>query len=1407
MQQISPATAPSVYYGFTSKVVDSWPSNQMDWGQVPQDNTALYGGGGAAVTYGTTQLVGWSGGTTGQGPGGSSNSLATGSYGNGSEYEGLFTRSTLAGAVKELWKTPSASASPVANPSVDSSTASGGTPQFAGFTTLDTSALQLSSSPSTADLSSSTPLSPSSSATNTSSASKFSFTPMSSGLFTVDGSSSGVVSNGSNGSSASTGIGSNGSSSTSVLRSDIGDLLGGALKQNTTASGATLTRVAANNGSTAGFFSSSGLLGMSSLLASSNRSGVLVAQNVGDAFNQLRTNTGNTVRRVLSPIKPFVPQAAKDTFNGLFPKTVPQSSDSVPTPLPLMPNSPIKRQILDNHENALSVLQRLPGNRLAATKGYGYVKAADAQVAQMLGVPIGTRYLVFKDTYKQLSSSADNNYIKLLIDNEPAGIAYSKATQAPTTSEPQYRTTLNDLYSIPDGAPLTDPLTGRRVILKSVTDPLLAKGLGVAPGTRIVLGPNGFGYVPKGMSNDALIRYMRTLPPDKVYTAIAKPTASSTSNGSSAIGITPNNYFIPGISTPQSMFSSNPFAQPTVAKDQFGNNISYLRNDGSISTTSSMFDPPVRTEFIGNVFDSTTGAKLGYIPSQAPEATLESPKDFVNRQFDSFTQSSKDLARWGQTADGKPTGISFVPNVAGEMNQLIAGMGKGAFNAVVTDIPNLIGTTGGAFNTIKNKGLFIWGTVDALAGLGHGATLTGYDLVTSFATAPVKLLRPGNDARDTEAFVAKNRAFLEDVITYGNGSQGVNPKSSEYTAGKEFAGSATNVGLTLGPVVKALVPTKPQPAAVIDLPPTNPTIAHAPALPANPFKRFDAPDTISPPSTKPTTVTVLPKPSVAFVAHAPTKPAVSQTLQKTVVPQAQSKTVDSAAPQISPQSQITTSPMRNATLSQSSNGQLVVTNNSGAIQLFSDVSRFYDAASNRTYVLDPKGRLSELDPGKLLAFYDLNSNESYVSVSGRLPGYGASTAPNSQTTISFARGNNTASRNLVSSTEPNFPKPSKVGLIPNPLDPVHITATAERYINAVSGETIVRGNYPVHDSPLVVSSDRTPGDVGNAIKFERQIELNKSADPVTKSANAFVNTPVGRDLMNRLFGAAETLDFQVQETGIRTQGTGPWGQNRFFTTFDDLLTTDLRKSLDGSVADVAKRGGRGALGNYLDTSASDQIATELINRGLKQVTNVDVGAARTNFYEFSLRRNRADDGGTGAIVPDQSSPSGWKLNVSYDSATREYVLLRDLETKVMTQTEASLGLSIGSLNARTVQYPGGRSGYGLIPAGTRLSVRDMANMEWSLRNPAMFYRTGKPNTISNAEPLFRFWEVNGFTQVRPKLDFQRHIEFSNALDGARLLRVDFGFGTGLPSLLHSFEGGLVLKLYARPRHDTANPGK
>jgi hypothetical protein len=112
-----------------------------------------------------------------------------------------------------------------------------------------------------------------------------------------------------------------------------------------------------------------------------------------------------------------------------------------------------------------------------------------------------------------------------------------------------------------------------------------------------------------------------------------------------------------------------------------------------------------------------------------------------------------------------------------------------------------------------------------------------------------------------------------------------------------------------------------------------------------------------------------------------------------------------------------TSAPRKATLSYSADSALALTDVAGKSKPFESLSHFYDPDSNRTYVLGAESGLHALDPGRLNAFYDAGSKQTYVSV----PINPRSTAPNAQSLVPFGRGDNTKGRLSTSTGAPEFP--------------------------------------------------------------------------------------------------------------------------------------------------------------------------------------------------------------------------------------------------------------------------------------------------------------------------------------------------------------------------------------------------
>jgi hypothetical protein len=279
-------------------------------------------------------------------------------------------------------------------------------------------------------------------------------------------------------------------------------------------------------------------------------------------------------------------------------------------------------------------------------------------------------------------------------------------------------------------------------------------------------------------------------------------------------------------------------------------------------------------------------------------------------------------------------------------------------------------------------------------------------------------------------------------------------------------------------------------------------------------------------------------------------------------------------------------------------------------------------------------------------------------------------------------------------------------------------------------------------------------------------------------------------------------------------------------------------------ADIAMRGGRGAVANPLDSAALDQFVTDLgtsmLNRILGPLGHSSASMARTTFFEFSVNRNQLqldeagnpiadrtftdatgalrNSSGTGILIPD--GQGGWTLNVRHDPASGGYVLMADVEVKVTFQREMTPGFGPVGRPTRDIWYPGSRQGYGVIPAGTVISPRELAWMEWAANNPARFYRDGNAPTAENREPLPRFWEVTARTErVQEPHNFIRHVQFAHDPTGVTEVRMDAGWSAGVTPLhpvpvlgqipglrdllSHSAERGTVVKVFIRPEDAAA----
>jgi hypothetical protein len=394
------------------------------------------------------------------------------------------------------------------------------------------------------------------------------------------------------------------------------------------------------------------------------------------------------------------------------------------------------------------------------------------------------------------------------------------------------------------------------------------------------------------------------------------------------------------------------------------------------------------------------------------------------------------------------------------------------------------------------------------------------------------------------------------------------------------------------------------------------------------------------------------------------------------------------------------------------------------------------------------------------------------------------------------------------------------------------------------------------------------------LPVSRPADRVDGAAPQTAALNDFLASDRGQRLLQRHFGTGSGYSVQVYEAGIRVQTQGPFGQYRSFITHEQIFdrgmrgrmveelralapndprAADLLRRIEATPmpdfmtdADIAMRGGRGAAANPLDSAALDQFVTDLgagmLNRMLGPLGQTSMSMARTTFFEFSVNRNelRLDEAGnpiagtsftdasgalrnasgTGILIPD--GQGGWTLNVRHDPASGGYRLMADVEVKVTFQRESTPAFGPFGRPTRDIWYPGSRQGYGIIPAGTVISPRELAWMEWAASNPARFYRDGNAPTAANREPLPRFWEVTARTErVQEPHNFIRHVQFAHDPSGVTEVRIDAGFSAGVaPAQLvpvlgqvpglrdlasHSAERGTVVKVFIRPE-DAANAG-
>jgi Ca2+-binding RTX toxin-like protein len=477
---------------------------------------------------------------------------------------------------------------------------------------------------------------------------------------------------------------------------------------------------------------------------------------------------------------------------------------------------------------------------------------------------------------------------------------------------------------------------------------------------------------------------------------------------------------------------------------------------------------------------------------------------------------------------------------------------------------------------------------------------------------------------------------------------------------------------------------------------------------------------------------------------------------------------------------------------------------------------YYDPRTNRTYVRNTDGNFTLLDPGRLTTWYDPDRNETVLLYSA-----GPNEPAFRSRMISF-QGNNTRSDLPVTNAPGGFVT------IPNPFNRTHIRGLYERYLQVITRQPI-QDNYLPYDPSQPPRSRRRPDQAGSEIEFVEQQQYMNNA-PIQEQSerrsfmsaffNMLLQTPQGRAAINRAFGLNNpNMEVVLYESGVRVQGSGPSAQTRIFITWQQLGAW-LNSSVGSNPTqffDTVIRPARSNLSGPVDQSLPGQLASAFASGGVSGVLSLlwdsfqsgpeseelDVGVNINNsiFYELSLSRNSPTSGG--GLVFDTTSPSNYRLNVRLNEATGRYVLMADLEVKVTIQSEAN----IGPFQGRLIEYPGGRGGYGIIPAGTEFTAEEVSAMEFGIRNPAFFSDEGQPS--SQNRPLFRWWEplpVPDAT-VRPATDFMRFIRFAPALDGSRLLRFDIGAGvagslfTGGVPTLHSMEGGFVFKFYVRPGQD------
>jgi hypothetical protein len=300
-------------------------------------------------------------------------------------------------------------------------------------------------------------------------------------------------------------------------------------------------------------------------------------------------------------------------------------------------------------------------------------------------------------------------------------------------------------------------------------------------------------------------------------------------------------------------------------------------------------------------------------------------------------------------------------------------------------------------------------------------------------------------------------------------------------------------------------------------------------------------------------------------------------------------------------------------------------------------------------------------------------------------------------------------------------------------------------------------------------------------------------------------------------------ELQLTEMGLRVGTTFPFDQRRQFVEIDDLVRvvrtgiadiateiyqrdwagvqaawTRMMAQLNAA-SDQAFRPNRGTMSEGVQAPALDQGAI----LGASTVAGLPGEVARSLFIEMSAKNNVESEGGTGGIVLDARSPSGYRLNVAYDNG--QYVVLRPivmksiLQTEVLGQAAPILPLTGGNLpiqsllnplqvpwvgflptvEVRSMNYVGENAGYWVIPAGARLTERQVALLNEGIADPALFSEAG--NAANDWRLLFRGFESDSMLgmNVRNREDNMRTMTPERGGQNAYQLRGDVEVGLGL----------------------------